>query len=73
MCCKDKKYYSELCEKCKLELAQQQRIESDFPHYVEYPNMDPHFTFDKCECGAQSVGAPGHSSWCPMFQARETD
>lgn len=72
-CCKDKKYYSELCEKCKIELAQAQKVESDYPYF---PDQDIGWEAAgqsiKCECGSEKTGGPGHSGWCPKNKG-ETD
>ena len=71
-CCTQKKYYSELCDKCKEELVQMQQIHGDFPYYPEYPNMEvPGMPSSKCECGSQIVNGPGHSHWCPKYEQRD--
>lgn len=28
-------------------------------------DFDSHKPLKKCECGAESIGSSGHSSWCP--------
>jgi hypothetical protein len=69
-CCAQKKLYSDLCEKCKLELAQSATttIQSDYPFYPEYDSPEGWEAAGasiKCECGAEKSNQPGHSSWCP--------
>ena len=73
-CCSQKKFYSELCEKCKLEIAESQQIQSDFPHYPDY---DPPEGWEaagqsvRCECGSDKSGGPGHSHWCPKDEGNK--
>lgn len=76
-CCKDKKYYTELCDKCKKDMT---TFDADnLDSYGGYKQYKDTFGEDdgsdwfgsaisiKCECGSEAVSAPGHSSWCPKF------
>lgn len=75
-CCKDKKYYTELCQKCREEMTSFEACEYG-DHYKKFKDTfgenDSEDWFgvsvkSKCECGSESVNAPGHSSWCPKFE-----
>lgn len=66
-CCTDKKSVSELCEKCYTEMM----IGGAATQYTgdimvtDWTGSMP--AAPKCECGADAVQGPGHSSWCPKF------
>jgi|GEM_PF-2457191 len=75
-CCKNKKYYTELCDKCKEEITTFNTSEygDQFDRFKDIFKEDDGLdwfgsTFStKCECGSEKVGSSKHSSWCPKFE-----
>lgn len=72
-CCKDKKYYSELCQDCINAITTFDS--SEYPHYTDYPAEEwmSVVSIKKCECGSEKTGGPGHSHWCPKYEQKDND
>lgn len=73
-CCKDKKYFTELCPAC---IQAMTTLNLDNAEYLNtnnaYPINDHSFwetvILDPiCECGSDKTGGPGHSHWCPKSE-----
>jgi len=64
-CCKDKTSLNELCEKCVKDFLTSGMCEASAGDILV--TTWPDFVTDtlKCECGADKIGGPGHSDWCP--------
>lgn len=71
-CCQDKKYFSELCEKCVKDMTTFDPNALNYPQYSEYSDKEWSGSeiFSKCECGSNAVNGPGHSHWCPKGEQK---
>lgn len=71
-CCKDKKYFSELCSFCIQTMTSPGQDSLDYPHYSEYSSQEWFGSAIKtiCECGSDKTGGPGHSHWCPKHEQK---
>ena len=75
-CCKDKKYYTELCEQCKKDMTtfNTSQYGEEFDRFKDTFGEDDGSDWfgstisSKCECGSEAVNSPKHSSWCPKFE-----
>lgn len=71
-CCQDKKYFSELCEKCVKDMTTFDPESLNYQQHSEYsakewPGSE---IFSKCECGSKTINGPGHSHWCPEYEPK---
>lgn len=68
-CCQNKKYFSELCEKCVKDMTSFDPYAVNYTEYhsEEWPGS---MVTTKCECGSETVNGPGHSHWCPKYESK---
>ena len=69
-CCQDKKFFSELCQDCVKAMTTFNPDNLNYPEYDDYSDQDwpGSITYNKCECGSDKTGGPGHSYWCPKHE-----